>query len=231
MSRPSFSVPQILAWADAFHSRTGEWPQSHTGPITEMLGENWRRVDNALRYGLLGLEGRSSLAQLLQQLRGVRNVQGLPALTEEEVLGWADLHRARTGLWPSMESGPVFDAPGEVWLNVDASLREGNRGLPGGSSLPRLLAEERGVPHRLDVPRLTVEVILGWADEHHARTGRWPQVRTGQVFAAPGETWEAMEAALYYGYRGLPGGSSVAKMLREHRGARTRGRQKRSEKV
>jgi hypothetical protein len=34
-------------------------------------GETWRRVDNALRLGLRGLQRGSSLARLLEQQRGV----------------------------------------------------------------------------------------------------------------------------------------------------------------
>jgi hypothetical protein len=65
-------VALILGWADAHHARTGAWPGSGSGPVPEgPAGETWRRVDNALRLGLRGLAGGSSLAQLLEQERGV----------------------------------------------------------------------------------------------------------------------------------------------------------------
>jgi hypothetical protein len=67
-------------------------------------------------------------------------------LTVEQILAWADAHRARTGGWPRIGSGPIADAPGENWNAVDTALRVGCRGLPGGDSLPRLLAEHRGTP-------------------------------------------------------------------------------------
>jgi transcriptional regulator with XRE-family HTH domain len=63
--RPAFTIEQILAWAEAHHKRTGEWPKIHSGLIPEALGETWRRVDNALKLGLRGLPGGSSLAELL----------------------------------------------------------------------------------------------------------------------------------------------------------------------
>jgi hypothetical protein len=62
-------------------------------------------------------------------------------------------------------------------------------------------------------PALTVEQILAWADAHHARTGRWPGAHSGPIADAPGETWGKIEGALYDGYRGLPGGDSLAKLL------------------
>ena len=56
-------------------------------------------------------------------------------------LAWADAHRARTGSQPHDRSGPVADAPGETWGNIDRALRHGRRGLPGGTSLSWLLAQ------------------------------------------------------------------------------------------
>ena len=65
-------------------------------------------------------------------------------------------------------------------------------------------------------PPLTVEQIVGWADAHHARTGRWPTAASGPVADAPGEHWRAVNNALYGGYRGLPGGDSLANLLDRH---------------
>jgi hypothetical protein len=67
---------------------------------------------------------------------------GLPAtpLTEAQILAWADAHHARTGGWPSPGSGPVAGAPGEDWGDIDIAQCAGYRGLPGGWTLPRLLA-------------------------------------------------------------------------------------------
>jgi hypothetical protein len=66
-----------------------------------------------------------------------------PALTVEQVLAWADAHHARTGDWPTRRTGPVADAPGEKWVNVDQALQGGVRGLPGGDTLARLLDRHR----------------------------------------------------------------------------------------
>jgi hypothetical protein len=144
MARPRFSVAQILGLADAFQARTCHWPHKDSGPIPSLPGENWRRVDNALRFGLRGLEGGSSQAQLLDEQRGVRKVRDLPPLTEETILGWTDHHRAVTGSYPNKNSGPVLAAPGETCWNIDASLREGFRGL-----LAMLLAEHWRWPKKL----------------------------------------------------------------------------------
>jgi hypothetical protein len=134
-NRPKLTLRQILAWADAHKSRTGRWPQSNSGIVRDDLADNWRSVDNALRLGLRGLPWGSSRARLLDEKRGVRNKQNLPRLTVEGVLRWADAHHAGVGRWPSCKAGPVLGAPLENWRDVDMALREGLRGLPGGSSL------------------------------------------------------------------------------------------------
>src|SRR5438874_7343794 len=131
-SRPEFTVARILAWADSYHARTGKWPQSESGPLHDLPGETWRRVDSALRCGLRGLPGGSSLARLLAERRNVRNRGGLPPLRQKQILAWSDAHHRRTQAWPTAESGPIPEAPGETWRAVDQALRVGVRSLPGG---------------------------------------------------------------------------------------------------
>jgi hypothetical protein len=70
-NRPKLTLRQILAWADAHKARTGPWPQSNSGIVRDALADNWRAIDNALRLGLGGLPGGSSLARLLDEKRGV----------------------------------------------------------------------------------------------------------------------------------------------------------------
>src|SRR5262245_56723864 len=90
--RPRLSEPQILNWCDAHHARTGPWPRMDSGLVGDQLGDNWRRVDTALRYGLRGLSGGSSLARLLAERRGVRNLRDLPPLATRQILIWSDAH-------------------------------------------------------------------------------------------------------------------------------------------
>jgi hypothetical protein len=218
---PRLSRQQILAWADAHQKRTGAWPTAQTEPVAGAPGERWRALDSALRVGLRGLEGGSSLARLLAEERGVRNVQDLPRLTPGQILAWADAHHRRTGQWPSGVPIPVEDGPGETWAGLDTALRNGGRGLEGGSSLARLLADERGVRNPMELPRLTVRQIRAWARAHRRRTGDWPTRRSGPVAEAPGETWSAIDAALGQGYRGLLAGLSLSRLLVARRAAPT----------
>jgi hypothetical protein len=215
-------VEQILAWADEHYERTGKWPTCESGFVHCEPELTWAAVDVALRTGNHELPGGSDLAQLLLEHRGVPSFARPRPLTVEEILAWADAHYERTGAWPGLESGSVPEAPGETWDKIQDALRHGYRGLPTGFSLATFLARHRGRRHRSQLPPLTIEQILQWADAHHQRTGRWPSVRSGPVFGAAGETWQAIHRALHDGRRGLPSGMSLGKLLGEHRGAARR---------
>lgn len=217
-SLPKLTESEILEWADVHRQETGKWPNKNSGSLPN--GETWMGIDAALKRGSRGLSGGSTLAQLLAERRGVRNVRELAELTEQQILKWIDAHKERTGEWPSKTSGAVVDAPGETWSGIDAAMRVGRRGLDGGSSLARLLAEKRGVRNVRELAGLTERQILEWADDHKTRTGEWPKSTSGAVLAAPGETWSAINTALCSGVRGLAGGSSLAQLLLTQRGVR-----------
>jgi hypothetical protein len=220
LRRRPLTIREILSWADAYRERTGKWPTKSNGSIVGTIGETWSGVDTALRAGLRTLPGNSSLAQLLREHRNKRNVQDLPALTEEQILVWADDHFQHMGQWPTADSGSVMNAPGEKWSAINQALQAGARGLPGGSSLARLLAQRRGVRNRKGLPPLAEEQILAWADDYYQQHGAWPTPRSGAIPEAPGETWMAANMALRKGLRGLPGGSSLALLLAEKRDVR-----------
>jgi hypothetical protein len=209
-----------LKWADLHHEETGEWPKADSSVIASAPIETWSAVESALRNERRGLPGGSSLAQVLAEWRGVRNIHDLPDLSAPIILGWADAYHQRTGCWPTQNSGAITEAPTEKWMAVDGYLRDGSRGLVGGSSIAKLLAQYRGHRNLSDLPNLTIEQILEWADDHFEKTGKWPLRKTGPIVSAPSESWQVVDTALRGGLRGLPGGSSLAQSLDTHRGAR-----------
>jgi hypothetical protein len=211
-------VEDILAWADAHHEQTGDWPHRDSGD-TGKPGETWANVDAALRGGLRGLRGGSSLARLLARYRQVANPADRPLLSDAQILRWAERHHRRTGDWPTRASGAIVGSKGDTWLAIDAALHRGLRSLPGGTSLAALLTR-LGARNHGDLPPLTEDLILTWVDAHRRRTGRWPQSTSGAVANAPGETWSAISKALCFGHRKLPGGASLAELLVRRRGVR-----------
>ena len=136
-------------------------------------------------------------------------------MTEASVLAWADAHHRRTGSWPSKDSGLIPGGGGVTWTAVNLAFRRGSRGLTGPTTLARFLSEHRGVPHPDDLPRLTIAQILRWARTHYQETGNWPRRTSGPIAGADGETWSAVHSALRNGRRGLPGGSSLPRLLAE----------------
>jgi hypothetical protein len=213
---PPLKLSKILEWADAHHRRTGHWPNRSSGPILESPGDKWATISVDLNTGYRGLPPGPTLAQLLAEHRGVRNIRGLPRFEIPAILAWADAYHRRTGGWPHAGSGPIGDAASETWAAVNTALSRGTRGLPGGTSLARLLAQKRGRPFGHGKPKLSVGLILSWADAHYRRTGAWPWVRSGAIHKGSGETWIRVERALRQGYRGLAGGSSLFQFLVAH---------------
>ena len=186
--------------------------------IPEAPGETWNCVSQAIAAGLRGLPGGSTLPQLLKDQRGVANIGDLVPFAVERILAWADAHHMRTGEWPNVGSGSIPESPGDTWRKVGNALTHGLRGLEGGSSLARLLADERGQRHYFRPQTLTIRQILSWAEAFHARNGRWPGQRSGAIPEPPGDTWRCVNSALRDGRRGLPGGSSIVRLLTETRG-------------
>jgi hypothetical protein len=216
-SRPQLSVAQVLAWADAHRARTGDWPTGNSGLIEGTDGETWKSLAESIRAGRRGFQAGMTLASLLEVHRGRPYPGHRPRLTIRQILAWADAHRRRTGRWPNVTSGEVHEAPGEKWRNIDAFLRKGHRGLRGGTSLAKLLAQRRDMRNRSGLPRLTTRQILRWMENHRRRTGSWPHRRSGKVLDAPDETWRQIEDSLRNGHRGLPGNLSLARLRGEGR--------------
>src|SRR5262249_20102451 len=138
------------------HAATGCWPTVKSGVVLGSAhDETWNAIQSALNKGLRGLPGGSSLARLLAEYRDVR-----PALSLERILAWADAHHAARGRWPTQTSGPVLGAYRENWGSIADDLRQGRRGLPGGLTLARVLAEHRNVRNLHTIAPLSIEQIL-----------------------------------------------------------------------
>src|SRR5262249_52136989 len=141
---------------DAHKERHGSWPKSTSGPIPEAPGESWRIIERNLASGRRGLPAGSSLAQLFSEHRGWRSTSHLPPLTVPQIVAWIHSFRARTGRWPTADSGAIPDYGGDTWGTIDYALKKGNRGLPGGFSLAGLVdqsARESAAPRRQRTPK------------------------------------------------------------------------------
>ena len=210
----TFTVEEVLAWADAYHAEQGTWPMAALGQIAG-TGHTWQTINSCLWYGRRGLPGGGSLARFLREHRGVEPGRRPPSLSEEQILRWADDYFAAHGKWPKAESG-IIPGTRETWNGIRKALRAGNRGLSGGSTLAQLLAKRRGVRNIHGLPRLPERKIMTWARAHFAAVGCWPAVQSGPIPQSPGDTWLSVDKALRNGSRGLPGGSSLYQLLKAH---------------
>jgi hypothetical protein len=214
--RPPITLALILQWADDHYQRTAKYPSADAGPVRANGAPStmsWRKIDKALRRSSAG----RSLAGLLAKYRGVVwKAPRRPRLTEDVIQAWVSAFQAATGRWPTARDGRVPDAAGETWGGIDTALRHGARGLAGGSSLAKLIVDRR--LSRVATTPLTITRILRMAYDHWHIMNRWPDVTDEPIAGHPGETWSAINNALEQGTRGLPGGSSLADLLR------TRGR-------
>src|ERR1043165_6904754 len=104
-----------------------------------------------------------------------------PVIHISEILTWADAFRRRFHRWPCRDDGPVEGQINLTWCGIDQALKKGHRGILPGSSLAKLLRDERGVRHKRLPPHYTEEQILRWADAHHKRNNEWPIVRSGPI--------------------------------------------------
>jgi hypothetical protein len=220
-TQPPLAITQILAWAEAHHAATGQWPTFRSGPVSGAAAPlTWGHIDDALRNGHRGLPGGASLSALLVECRQARRRMVLEPISKEQIVAWAEAHLAATGKWPTLESGLVQAAPFPItWVSVNLALTRGIRGLPRGSSLARVLAEHRGSTRTIRLAPLTEEQIAAWAEAYHAAHDRWPAPRSGAIPGYAHVTWRSVDRALRKGYRGLPGGSSLSRLLAEHPGA------------
>lgn len=218
------TITQILRWTDAYYARHGNWPTAESGVIEGAPGETWSLINSALERGWRGLPYRTTLAKLLADKRGARNIACLPPLLIEQILAWGDAHFKRTHCWPTCNSGSIAEAPyGESWRTVELALRRCRRGIRRPTSLAQLWRKHRGVRKRPHGRIVTEREILEWADAFYLHHGHWPRLGSGAVTEAPDISWTSLHCALRDGGRGLPGGSSLAQFLFKHRGARSTG--------
>ena len=79
----------------------------------------------------------------------------------------------------------------------------------------------RRLVERSRKPRLTVAMILAWADDYQRRNSEWPHHFSGRIKGIMDETWSGVNDALARGRRGLPGRETLAKILYRHRGVQS----------
>lgn len=213
-----------LMWR--FFEIHGEFPGRNSGNLAELglPGETWSALDSAL----IGRKQEDGTIKRVRGLAGGSSLQKLAVnkgwrladpLTEDIIVRLMARYYRIHKKFPGEDSGSLAELglPGENWSALNIALRQGCRGLTGGSS-SRQLAIKKG--WRLADP-LSEEIIddLMWRyyEIHH---GEFPSQYSGSLaeLGLPGETWMGFTRALagnrqpdetMKGQRGLSGGSSL----------------------
>lgn len=214
---PKLTERKILQWANAHFKHTGAFPYGKAGLLIDQPGEKWSAIDAALQCGSRGLPGGDTLRKLLtRKCKRYGQLRNMP-LKRLNILEWAAEHHERTGKLPTARSGKVRDQLGESWDAIDASLRAGTRNMLGGSSLAEFLDDHYRPEHRALGRRLTEDMIWQWAQDFRGRVGRWPTTKSAYTDPSRSEKWSLIDEALRKGHRGLPGGSSLRKLIQQRK--------------
>ncbi|MDX2028963.1 MAG: hypothetical protein SFW62_10090 [Alphaproteobacteria bacterium] len=146
-------------------------------------------------------------------------------LTEKQIVQWIQLFHEMEGKWPSARDKIIWDKnsagvwhqiPG-TWSSIDQALVTGRGGLLGGSSLNQIKSEyglcdllsEEIVERRIKLFREKEDRLPGITDKVV-----WDKNTKGQWIQVPG-SWASISLDLRRGFRGLPGGSSLSKFMRD----------------
>ena len=216
------SETQLLAWADAFHARQGRWPAATPDRIPEAPAETWAAIDSALRSGCRGLPGGSSLLRFLAARRGAKNVgiRHRPLSIPRPVSPLAHqpfVHGslARDHLRPhrrhrerDMEEGPRRP---RQW--IPGTTRRIVTGPPARPKTSR--CRQRDESSAFPYPRAPSLGRLAPCSPRHVAE---IQLRFNSR-SSGGDVDQGPNRAVS-GRRGLPGGSSLARLLAASRGAR-----------
>jgi hypothetical protein len=105
---------------------------------------------------------------------------------------------------------------GETWTNINECLRNGFRGLAGGSSLVDLKQRYFGIK-----TPLTEKIIAEAIGIFHKKHQRYPGSRDSDTSGLPaGDSWAGIISCLHYGNRGLSPGNSIGKIIAKYFGAK-----------
>lgn len=214
--RSQLSEQFIADRAIEFFEENGQWPTERSGKVKNGYNKDtWAGYSSSLYNGTRGLPGGSSLPRLMAEMCKSPKRAFKEHITEDYIAEKAMSHYSMYGEWPNQYSGKVYDGiPGDSWSGYNSSLRSGNRGLSGGSSLAKLLDTRFGVFNRASRPDISNEFIIQKAVNFFESVGKWPTSVSGVVDDGfHGDTWGGYDQSLRLGLRGLPKGSSLSKIL------------------
>ena len=132
-------LEDIITLAKNYHEKNGKWPNRGLGDNIPGINMSWTSINSALVNGYRGLPSGKSLSELLIT---IDLKPEKPDLAEEQIIKWAKAHFKKQEKWPTTKSGKI-NGTDEDWAAINQALREGYRGLKGGSTLSKLLQKHK----------------------------------------------------------------------------------------
>lgn len=149
-TRSDLADDTIIQWIEEYKQRHGRFPTHQSGDVEPSMSTDepitWQGVNGCLSNGFRGQEPGQSLASFIAKHFGIINGTNRKTYTPELILEWAEHFYKANGYYPTKRSGAVdygiIDGYSETsWSSIDACLRRGRLGLPGGDSLHKLILE------------------------------------------------------------------------------------------
>ena len=140
-------------------------------------------------------------------------------LNYDIICGWIERFHVDMGYYPKGVSGSIpYSEDGITWHALDLALTLGWRGLPGNSSLSKLLGERFGIVNKTNTKQYTEKKIKQWIKRYIKDHGVFPIYESGLVeYAEPDGFipihWAAINTILRTGGRGLLGNKSLKKLM------------------
>lgn len=142
---PTISEDTLIRWIKEYKkNHSNKYPTCKNKNYIKGTDEKWVNIDSALRIGLRGFPGCSSLTKFIEDnFADYRNQKNLPHIGEKKLKEWCDRWYKEHDKYPQCTSGEIWDT-GETWSGIRHALKYGTRGFPGRSSLAQFIQENFG---------------------------------------------------------------------------------------
>ncbi len=186
-----------------FEGLNSRWPNRKDGVVPD-LGGSWLAIDEALRVGVRGLPGGSSLSKERLALIGSRSRKQLTAASVKDAIL---AHHAATGAWPNESTAGATPGVAHSWSYLRAVVRKGTL-FPNGYTFSKLVRELRGLsPSKGKITIDSVEDAIRAFQV--ANDGKWSSLATKGAVPitsrdGPTLTWQTLDVYLARGLAGLP---------------------------
>ena len=199
LAKKNLSIQLIISWAKHHYQETNSWPTYESGVVLAEPSENWGAIRSNLVAGGRGLPSGLSIEKVLTNELGIVGVRSGKNLTEELVIRLAKAHFELTEVYPHEKSTWILDGS-DSWAAISAALREGLRGLPGGTSLAQLLDKAGLKANSADrsYPSL-MEIIKAAEEFKELNNGNLPSRESGVFPNYLDLTWGKIDAGLKRG--------------------------------